>query len=167
MLRIAQIIRPRHREGGAVVVEFALVTVLFFTVLVAVIELGMMFWVDLTMQYAVREGVRCAVTGQMNCPGVTGTQSSQYAAVLASIRANSMGLYGTVTSDADVHTWTVAADGSYQSLALPAKSFGIGGQIIVVEVDCRWPLMTPLFQAIFPKGEFDFRVGATMKNEAF
>jgi len=153
----------RCASAGAVLVEFALVAVVFFTVLLAAIEVATMFWVDLTMQYAVREGVRCAVTGQVNCTGVTG-QTDRYAGIVQAIRMNSMGLYDYVSPVVTV--WTVAADGSYQPPA-PAQSFGIGGQIIVVDVDCTWPLMTAPVQAVFPGGQFRFRVAATMKNEAF
>jgi Flp pilus assembly protein TadG len=164
-MRVLRIPRLRRRQSGAAAVEFALVAMLFITVLLAVVEVGMMLWVNMSMQYAVREAVRCGVTGNLSCPGVSGTQANQYAAVVASLRANSMGLYDTVTSDANVHAWTVASDGSYQALNLPASSIGTGGQIVVVEVDCRWPLLTPVFQAFFAQGEYDFRVGATMKNE--
>jgi hypothetical protein len=80
------------------------------------------------------------------------------------IRINAMGLYDYLSPVVTV--WTVAADGSYQA-PTPAQSFGTGGQIIVVDVDCVWPLMTPLVQPAFPNGQFRFRVAATMKNEAF
>jgi Flp pilus assembly protein TadG len=151
------------RSLGATVVEFALVLLLFLTVFFAAIDVATMLWVDLTMQYAVREGVRCAVTGQVNCAGVTG-QTQRYDGVIQTMRMSSMGLYDYLSPVVTV--WTVAADGSYQPPA-PAKSFGAGGQIIVVDVDCVWPLMTPPLQVIFPNGQFRFRVAATMKNEAF
>ena len=45
--------------------EFALVALLLFGILFTIIDLGIMFYVNLTMQHAVREGTRYAVTGQM------------------------------------------------------------------------------------------------------
>lgn len=163
MFRAKQWRAGRRNSTGAVLVEFALVSMVFFTILMTVIEMATMFWVDLTMQYAVREGVRCAITGQVNCTGVSG-QTNRYVGVVEDIRMNSMGLYDYLSPVVTV--WTVAADGSYQPPGA-AQSFGAGGQIIVVDVDCAWPLMTPLVAAVFPNGQFRFRVAATMKNEAF
>ena len=41
----------RHREGGATVVEMALVMPVFLLLLIGVIELSLMFFANLTMQY--------------------------------------------------------------------------------------------------------------------
>jgi Flp pilus assembly protein TadG len=158
----------RGRTRGAVLVEFALVAIVFFTALLSVIDMGTMFWVELTMQYAVREGARCAVTGASDCTGAAGN-AGRNAGVIETIRLNSMGLYDYLSPTVTVSQ--VAADGSYQPVAAPPSpappSFGTGGQIIVIDVDCAWPLMTPLVAALFPNGKFTFRVAATMKNEAF
>ena len=135
-----------HRQGrrasrGSALVEFALVAPWFFLALLAAIEVAMMFWVNMTMQYAVREGARYAVTGQGTCTGVAG--NNRTACVEQAIRLNSMGLYDAVSPVISV--WTVADDGTYQ--VAPASSYGNSAQIIVVDVDCRWPLMTPLFRS--------------------
>lgn len=54
------------KEKGAALVEFALTAWLFFIVLFGIIEFSYLWWVNLTMQHAMREGARyAAVTGPL------------------------------------------------------------------------------------------------------
>ena len=58
---------PRRRgERGTSTIEFALVAPVLFLLLCIAMDTGVMLWVNLTMQYAVREGARYAVTGNDN-----------------------------------------------------------------------------------------------------
>jgi hypothetical protein len=38
---------------------------------------------------------------------------------------------------------------------------------VVLQLDCAWPVTTPLLSAFFPNGQNNFAVGATMRNEYF
>ncbi len=82
-------------EKGATMVEFALLAPLLFFLMFIIIELSLMFWVNLTMQYAVREGARYSVTGQSNLDPATVNQQ-RYLAVIQKIKDSSMGLYDRV-----------------------------------------------------------------------
>jgi len=53
-------------DKGQAIVEFALAALIFFSLLFAIIDLCIMLYVNLTMQHAVREGARYAITGQSN-----------------------------------------------------------------------------------------------------
>ena len=58
--------RPRHparlqRQRGAAIVEFALICMLFFTLVLGIIELGRMLYLYNTMQEVTRRGAREAV----------------------------------------------------------------------------------------------------------
>ena len=50
-----------HRQRGAAAVEFAIVCLLFFTILFAILEFGRMLYVYNTMQEVTRRGARAAV----------------------------------------------------------------------------------------------------------
>lgn len=52
---------PSHRQQGAAAVEFAIVCLLFFTILFAILEFGRMMYVYNTMQEVTRRGARAAV----------------------------------------------------------------------------------------------------------
>lgn len=52
---------PNHRQRGVAAVEFAIVCLLFFTILFAILEFGRMLYVYNTMQEVTRRGARAAV----------------------------------------------------------------------------------------------------------
>lgn len=56
--------RARGRDDGAVIVEFAAVTVLFLLLLVGIITYGLIFAVQQTMSHAANEGARAAVAAE-------------------------------------------------------------------------------------------------------
>jgi Flp pilus assembly protein TadG len=150
--------RPQ-RQSGATLVEMAIIAPVFMLVLVAIIELSMMFFATLTMQYAVREGARFAITGRAN-DGGTSTQQ-RYATVIAKIRDNSLGMYERTNC-------MVSVNGkSYVSTGYSNAMFGGAGDMVVLQLDCAWPVTTPLLSTFFTGGKNSFAVGATMRNEYF
>lgn len=150
----------RHRQSGATLVEMAIIAPVFLLVLLSLIELSMMFFATLTMQYAVREGARYAVTGQSNLDPNTGSQQ-RYAAVIADISDNSLGMYAKLAP-------VISVNGtSYASTAYTAGMFGAAGAIIVLQLDCYWVVTTPFLAALFTDGKYHFAVAATMRNEYF
>jgi TadE-like protein len=52
---------PNHRQRGVAAVEFAIVCLLFFSILFAILEFGRMLYVYNTMQEVTRRGARAAV----------------------------------------------------------------------------------------------------------
>ena len=56
-------VMTRHQDDGAAAVEFALVAMLLFTLLFAVIQFGYTFFEYVSVAHAAREGVRWAALG--------------------------------------------------------------------------------------------------------
>lgn len=138
----------------------AIVMPVFLLILLGLVEFGMMFFVTLTMQYAVREGARYAITGQSDLdPATAGKQ--RYAAVIQKITDSSMGMYAKVSP-------VISVNGtSYQAGSYGNAMFGGAGAIVVLQLDCSWTVTTPLISAFFTGGKYKFAVAATMRNEAF
>lgn len=133
---------------------------LFLLLFLALVEFGLMFFTTLTMQYAVREGARYAITGQSNLDPNTGSQQ-RYAAVIESIRSNSMGQYDKLDP-------VISVNGvQYASTQYSNGMFGAPGAIIVLQLDCAWVVTTPLIASLFTDGKYHFAVAATMRNEYF
>lgn len=63
--------RFRRAEGGATAVEFGLVAFPFFLLVWAIIELGMVFFVDVTLDNAVGKAARQIRTGEFQSAGGT------------------------------------------------------------------------------------------------
>lgn len=152
------------RQMGVAAVEFALAAMLFFTVFFVIIDLGYLFWGNLSMQHATREGARYAVTGRSDLdPDPKGTAQDRCDAAIVEIRNQSMGFFDRVSPH--VVFKTVNADGSIT--AIPGDSCAAANQIIVVTVECSLPLLTPFLRPLFTDGKYTFTVGTTMKNEDF
>jgi Flp pilus assembly protein TadG len=154
-----------RKQRGVATVEFALVAPLLFLLLCIAIDLGIALWVNLTMQYAVREGARYSVTGQSNLdPNATNQQ--RYLAVVQEIKNSSMGLYSLVSP-----TYVITINGASQTYntqtSYSTGMFGNPGDIVVLQINCIWPLLTPLVRPFFANGKFSFSVAATMRNEGF
>jgi hypothetical protein len=145
--------RAKKKARGSSIVEFALIAPLFLFLLIAIIELGLLFWANLTMQYAVAEGARHALVGQRNPDPNTASR-----AVIRKIEDSSMGLYGRLDPVISIHSGA-----QYGSSAM---SGGPGG-IVVLQLDCAWPILTPLLMPFFSGGKYRFSVAAAMRSEAF
>ena len=164
-------LRLKNRPCGAALVEFALIAPILFFLIAMIMELGVMFWVNLTMQYAVREGARYSVTGQSNLDPATANKQ-RYEAVLQKIKTSSLGLYGMVSP-------VVVVNGVSQTpSAYNNNMFGAAGDIVVLQVNCTWPVVTPAWRLMAllnpgnqsnasSRSQYTFSVAATMRNEAF
>ncbi len=151
----------RRRQRGSAVVEMAIIAPIAFLLLIGIIEYSILFFTTLTMQYAVREGARYAITGRTDKDPATANQQ-RYLAVIQAIKSNSMGMYDTVTPVISVNNTTYASTNAYS-----ANMFGGPGDILVLRLDCTWKLATPLIAAFFPNGQYKFTVAATMQNESY
>lgn len=157
----------KHAKGVAVV-ELAFIAPIYFLLILGIMEFGLLFWADLTMQYAVREGARYAITGQKNLdPEPSNPQ--RYRAIIYKMQDSSMGIWERVNP-----TIAVSLNGgsftTYGNAAsYNAGMFGSPGDIVTLRLDCTWPLTTTLIGGFFSNsnGERGFSVGATMRNEAF
>ncbi|WP_295993863.1 TadE/TadG family type IV pilus assembly protein [Rugamonas sp.] len=151
----------RRRQRGSNVIEMALVAPVFFLILFGIIEFSLMYFSTLTMQYAVREGARYAITGQSDDDPNTANQQ-RYLAVIQKMKDSSMGMYAKVNPTVVVNNTSYA-----NSAAYTANMFGAAGDIVVIQLHCSWPLLTPLLRPFFPGGVYQFVVGTTMLNEGF
>ena len=145
--------RMKRLRGGALV-EFALLAPLLMLLVMTALELSLLFWVNLTLQHAVREEARYAVTGQ------GGAQRGELA--LQRIVEQSMGLYRRVQPVLRINRAAAPADAA----PLPAGMLGMGGELLVLQIDGAWPVASPLLQP-WLGSVYRFRVAATMRNEAF
>ncbi|BCF90769.1 TadE/TadG family type IV pilus assembly protein [Paraburkholderia largidicola] len=164
--RASRSLGRRRRQLGVATLEFAFIAPILFFLLCMVMDLGVALWVNLTMQYAVREGARYAVTGQT---GLDPNQKNpqRYLAVIQEIKDQSMGLYPLVNPSYAItvnsgKAQSYASDASYTS-----SMFGNPGDIVVLQINCAWPMITPMIRSFFPGGFFNFSVAATMRNEGF
>jgi len=150
-------VRCPHRSRGTTTVEFAITASLFFLLLLMVLDFSLYSFAKLTMQHAVREGARYAVTGQVDLDPQA--KFDRRRAVIQKIRDNSMGYFDEITAVSDIEV--TDSDG------FPVSDFGAPGESIVITFNCQWPILSPFTQAILSKSHYDFSVRASMRNEEF
>lgn len=160
IVRLPRRLARRRNQSGAAGVEFALVAPIFFLLFFSVADFSLMMFANLTMQNAVRTGARYAVTGQNNMDPNT-SQPQRNAAIQAVIQNSSMGIYSM--ANASISTWVNKVSQTSGSSGM----YGSAGDIVIIQVDCSWPLLTPMVAAFFPDAHYHFSVAATMRNEAF
>lgn len=152
---------------GQATVEFALAALVFFSLLFAVMDLGILFYVNLTMQHAVREGTRYAVTGRHDLDPGGGVD--RRAALIQKIKNQSMGLYDKnlyPRKDPTIKVIdTSKTFNNYTSGILQTGNPGKVDETIVVSLTYTWPLLTPLLKPFFKNGKYTFTARSTMKNE--
>lgn len=145
--------RLRRDEKGAVAIEFALLALPFFTLILAIIETSMVFFASQIMDSAVQDAGRLVRTGQAQTANYS---SSQFRTAICN------GLYGLfrcanlkikvseVTSFASATTTSAVATGSNcTQTSCPwtlTENYnpGDGGDIIMVEVYYKWPMIVNL-----------------------
>jgi Flp pilus assembly protein TadG len=153
----------RTRQRGVAAVEFALAAILFFTLLFSILDWSYLFFVNLTMQHAVREGARYAVTGQSALDPANDGRRCE--AAREKIRIESMGLYDQTSSETIFKTINPAT-GNIADLG--SGCYG-AGDLIIIQVKSKVSPITPFIRSFFSatNNEYQFSVSTTMKNEAF
>ena len=148
----------RRRDNGQTLVEFAVVVIVFFTTLFTIMDFAMMFYVNQTMQHAVRAGSRMAIVN----PG-----SNCRAAIIANIRTQSMGFYdkNVGTRTPTISSQTLGAYTNIIGTPITNGSCGTPQEPITVSLTYTWPIMTPFIKPLFTNGQYTFTVKATVVNE--
>jgi Flp pilus assembly protein TadG len=125
------------REAGAELVEFSLVMIPMFSILFLVVDLAWMLFARATLQYAVREGVRYAVTGQ------TMTGMGQDNSIKTVVQEYSLGLL------AGSHGASLIVISYFDpNNNLASTSSNAGGNVVQVSVSGLAVLpMAPLFRS--------------------
>ncbi len=125
--------RPSCSRGNATI-ETALILIPFLTILFAIIDFNVYMFVRNTLQHAVREGVRYAVTYQ------TMTGMGHDASIKNVVQTNAMGL---LSGAANLSKVSIKY---YRQSDLGEVSGNLPGNIVEVAVsDFRWPWMSQWF----------------------
>jgi Flp pilus assembly protein TadG len=151
-------------KKGQTTAEFAIVAIVLLGLVFAVIDFGYMLYVNLTMQHAVREGARYAITGRSDL-----SPAGVRASVVQKIKDSSIGLCGRQACSITFFRLQSGSPVELPTDPNDSRSLVVGGprELIVIRVAYSWPLLTPIVKPFFPDGKYSFTVGATMKNEPF
>jgi Flp pilus assembly protein TadG len=142
----------RARRGQSLV-EFALVAPLFFLLVFGITDFGRLFFTQMTLQHALREAGRYAVTGQHQ-PKTGGGTFSRVESIRNIAQKYAVGL---LANSSNVQ---VSSGGTTDFAGGP-------GATVIVSLTTQLRLITPLIGRYFPGGVYTFTVSTSFRNEPF
>jgi len=159
--------RLRGRNGtmdrGGTMVEFALTLPIFIILVVGIIEFGWCFFVQHTLQYATREGMRLAIVGR-TLTDTSGNTMSPVASIIYTIRQEAslavnpdsvlISIYQVGTNFSDPTNWQ------------NTQTAGNRGDYMRVRTRVVHTFFTPLIGSFFPGGTMTIQAEGTFRNES-
>lgn len=148
----------RQRAGstrGQSLLEFALILPILSFLIFGVVDFGRLFWVQMTLQDAVRQAGRFASTGNhLPDPNNPGNNLTRVASVTQLVQQ-------------------AAAQAGVQVASIQVTSNGVSGSAggpsdpVTITATVNLQLITPLIANFFPQRQYTFTVSVTFQNEPF
>jgi len=170
---VARLAAFRRNESAAAAVEFSLVALALLGLLLAALQLSVIFFAGQVLQSAATNAGRQLMTGQAQAGGMTANQFAQL------VCNNSAGLYDCNNLMVDVES---AGSFSAVNTAPPVLTYsngkvtnvwswspGAAGQVVIVKVMYNWPVFGPAILGLSdqPNGDHLLLAVTVFKNEPF
>ena len=158
--------RKVRNKKGATVVECALVFPLFFLLMFGILDFGMYFFVEHTLQFATREGMRLALVGR-KLQGPSGNLLSREDSIIQTIQENAS--LAVDPSKLSIYIYPID-DSTYQdpqNWNSLAPNAGDPGSYMRVKTLYTYNFLTPLIGAFFTGGNILVQAQGTYRNELF
>ena len=165
----------RRRAEGHAAIEFALIAPVFFMLLMAIIETGMVYFAESALENGVEIAARMIRTGQVQAGNMTQTQFRQVVCdnvnVLLSCDSSKLQLDVRAFSGFGGASYPSALDsGGHLKSDLNAYNPGGSCQVVLVRAFYKWTLFTPIFAAYFSNMAGDDRLltsAVAFRNEPY
>lgn len=144
------------RSKGLVVVEMAIILPLMILLIFATIDFGRMFFTQITLQHAMREGGRFGVTGQqLPTPGQPQDLQSRIDSIKQVVHKAAVGV--SVEPDNII----------ISSMNGGQDNAGQGGDTVTISMSYQFHFVTPIVGKFFNEGKKEFTVSTSFRNEPF
>jgi Flp pilus assembly protein TadG len=133
--------RFRRNRRGSAAVEFALVAPVFFALLFAIIETGLMFFASQVLETITQDSARMILTGQAQIGGLSQAQFQTYVCSRIPALFTCANVYVDVESYPAFTSVTINSqiDGSSNFINNMKYCPGNAGDIVVVRLFYQWP----------------------------
>lgn len=145
----------KNRGGekrGQSLVEFALVAPIFFLLVMGIFDFGRLFFTQMTLQNALRQAGRFAVTGN-HLTDSQGQTLSRIDSILQTAQKSAVGL--------------PVSNVQISSLQGGTGSAGGPGDTVTISLIYDMKLITPIVGQFFNNGSYHLVVSTSFKNEPF
>jgi len=147
----------KANDSGQALVETAISLSLFLLLVLGTIDFGYLFSTKLTLQNAVRQGGRYAITGQC----ITGSDGScsltRYNSIIQTVEDTSLGV---------AKSSEIVLQCTDQGGGCPTQAGG-PGDIVTITVTHPYHFMTGPIGAFFSSQSYTIKVSSAFTNEAF
>jgi hypothetical protein len=162
------LLRRDRNDRGTTIVEFALVLPIFFLLVLGIFDFGRYFFVDHTLQYATREGMRLALVGRTLTDG-NGNPMSREASIIQTIKDKAS--LAVDPSSLSIYIFQIGSDyqdpGNWKTFVGDGANAGGPGSYMRVRTRYTCEFMTPLIGAFFTGGNILVEAQGTYRNELF
>lgn len=141
-----------RRRTGQSLVETAITFTIFMLLVFGVLDFARLFYVQMTMQHALRVAGRYAATGN-HLTDSQGSTMSRANSILQVAQNAAMGLPLTAIQ--------------FTSQSLGSGSAGGPCDTVTLAFGCNVQLLTPMISLFFSNGVYRFNVSSTYRNEPF
>ena len=151
----------RCRKGVAIV-EFALILPLFFILMAAIIDFGILFFVQHTLQFATREGARLGLVGR-TLTDANGNPIGREASIIEAIQNNAS--IAVPPGALEISIFPINADFTDPVGWEGMQDAGAPGQYMRVRT--RYDFPVPLISAFVTQAHLSMYAQSTYRNEQF
>jgi Flp pilus assembly protein TadG len=144
--------------------EFALVLPLLFVLIFTIIDFGLYFFVQHTVQFATREGVRLALVGR-TLDDDAGNPLSREASIVKMIRDK--GAVAVDPAQLQISIFPVTSTYGDPPGWQDTQDAGQPGSYMRVRTRYAYRFITPLLRVLAPDGKLLVQAEATYRNELF
>ncbi|MCX6907070.1 MAG: pilus assembly protein [Verrucomicrobia bacterium] len=143
----------RQRDGQALL-ETALTFLIFMLLVFGILDFARLFYVQMTMQHAMRVAGRYAATGNhLSNPSSPSQQLGRTNSIIQVAQSAAMGLPLTTIQ--------------FVSQSFGTNSAGGPCDTVTISLGCNVQLLTPLISRVFSNGVYRFNASMTYRNEPF
>ncbi|MBV9330436.1 MAG: pilus assembly protein [Alphaproteobacteria bacterium] len=170
--RSSRLGRFARANEAVAAVEFALIAPPFLALLLAILQVGLVFVAQQVLQTATSQAARLIMTGQAQNSNMTAAQFQQNVCNYATGLFNCAGIYVNVQTFATfggVSMTNPVSNGNFNAGAMQYSTGG-SGDIVVVQAFYQWPVyLAPLnFNLSNVGGSYDLIVGtAAFRTEPY
>lgn len=150
----------RRRTSGQSMLEAALSLSLFLTLVMAAIDFGYLFSNRMTLQNAVRQAGRYAITGQCTASPGGACLQSRHDSVVQTLQNTSFGLLNS-SNLGDINLSCTNQGGGCPNSA------GGPSDLVTISVTYRYMFMSPVLALVFRQTGYTITVGGAFTNEPF
>jgi hypothetical protein len=154
----------RKHERGVTIIEFAMVLPLVFILMLSVLDFGLCFFAQHTLQFATREGVRLALVGR-TIDDANGNPLTREATIIKTIQDKAA--IAIPAAQLSISIYPVANDLKDPNGWQQEQDAGTGGSYMRVRTSFDYHFISPVLKAVFTDGALSLQAQSTYRNEQF